>query len=94
VIGVDGADRNLAGDDLLELANRFGRLVFDGCGIGPPICGIAMTFGNFTSSSVAIWSSARPTSIAAPATRSSRNATANAASSTRLPWTIAKTRDG
>ena len=43
-------------------------------GVSPPICGVAMTFGNFASSGVGIWSSARPTSIAAPAMRFSRNA--------------------
>ena len=43
-------------------------------GVSPPICGVAMTFGSFASSGVGIWSSARPTSIAAPAMRFSRNA--------------------
>ncbi len=54
-------------------------------GVSPPICGVAMTFGNFVSSGDGIWSGARPTSIAAPAIRFSRNAAASAASSTRLP---------
>ena len=41
-------------------------------GVRPPICGVAMTFGSFANSGDGIWSSARPTSIAAPAMRFSR----------------------
>ena len=57
-------------------------------GVRPPICGVAITFGNPASSGDGIWSGARPTSIAAPAMRFPASAASSAASSTRLPRDI------
>src|SRR6266496_1614374 len=55
------------------------------CGVRPPKCGVAMTSGRAAMAGLGICTSARPTSMAQPASRPESSARASAASSTRLP---------
>src|SRR6266496_4433545 len=55
------------------------------CGVSPPKCGVAMTSGRAAMAGLGICTSARPTSMAQPASRPESSARASAASSTRLP---------
>src|SRR6266705_2431329 len=55
------------------------------CGVRPPKCGVAMTSGRAAMAGLGICTSARPTSMAQPASRPESRARASAASSTRLP---------
>src|SRR2546427_11941240 len=55
------------------------------CGVSPPRCGVAMTSGRAAMAGLGVCTSARPTSMAQPASRPESSARARAASSTRLP---------
>ncbi len=62
MVGVDGTDRNFPAMIFSTWRTVSGDWCSIAGGVSPPICGVAMTFGNFASSIVGIWSSARPTS--------------------------------
>src|SRR2546422_770043 len=53
--------------------------------VSPAACGVAITSRRAASCGVGIWSGARPTSIAQPASPSASSAASSACSSTRLP---------